>query len=206
MGTAAHGDPRVRRTRQALIDATWKLIENREGSDVSITEIAREAGVSRQALYQHYPDREALLADAAVQRMFVAMNEPGGQTTEERAEALLSYLRANDSFYRPILAASASGFYQHLEDYMAREGADVLSSPQLNAQVRPQEAGGTEVLARFMAGGTIAFIRHWLAQPAEDAVGPAEAARQLRRISDPYFGSSSNPPRREHTREEGTGQ
>src|SRR5215469_778185 len=121
MGTAAHGDPRVRRTRQALIDATWTLIENREGADVSITEIAREAGISRQALYQHYPDRDALLADAAVQRMDKAIHESGGRTAGQRTEALLSHLRASESFYRPILAASATGFYQHLEDYITHQ-------------------------------------------------------------------------------------
>jgi AcrR family transcriptional regulator len=197
MSAPAHVDPRVRRTRQALIDATWTLIENRAGSDVSVTEIAREAGVSRQALYQHYPDREALLADAAVQRMDEAMNESGGQTAGQRTGALLSHLRASDSFYRPILAASAAGFYQHLEDYMARQAADVLRSPQLGALVRPEDAGGIEPLARFLAGGTIAFIRRWLAQPAEEAVSPAEAARQLKRIVDPFVGSWSSPAQRE---------
>jgi len=205
MSAPAHVDPRVRRTRQALMDATWTLIENRAGSDVSITEIAREAGVSRQALYQHYPDREALLADAAVQRMSEAVKESGGRTSEQRTEALLSYLRASDGFYRPILAASATGFYQHLEDYMTRQTADLLRSPQLDAPVRPQDAGGTETLSRFIAGGTIAFIRHWLAQPAEEAGSPADAAQQLRRIIDPFIGSSSSPARHEDAQYEGTG-
>jgi AcrR family transcriptional regulator len=187
------------------MDATWTLIENREGPDVSITEIAREAGVSRQALYQHYPDRDALLADAAVQRMDEAMNKPGGQTAGQRTEALLSHLRASESFYRPILAASATGFYQHLEDYIARQSADILRSLQLDALVRPEDAGGIEMLARFMAGGTIAFIRRWLAQPAEEAVSPAEAARQLQRIVAPFIGNSASPARHTDVLDQETG-
>lgn len=205
MGAPAHEDPRVRRTRQALMDATWTLIENREGSDVSITEIAREAGISRQALYQHYPDRDALLADAAVQRMDEAMNKSGGRTTRQRTEALLSHLRASESFYRPVLAASATGFYQHLEDYIARQSADILRSPQLDALVRPEDAGGIEMLARYMAGGTIAFIRRWLAQPAEEATSPAEAARQLQRIVYPFIGSSASPARHKDVLDQETG-
>jgi AcrR family transcriptional regulator len=205
MSVPAHVDPRVRRTRQALMDATWTLIENRAGSDVSVTEIAREAGVSRQALYQHYPDRDALLADAAVQRMDEAVSQSGARTTERRIGALLSYLRTSDSFYRPILAASAAGFYQHLEDNLADLIGNVLRSPQLDAPVRPEDVGGIEALARFMAGGIVAFIRRWLAQPAEEAVSPAEAARQLRRIMDPFIGSSSSPVRRKDVRDGGTG-
>ena len=179
------------------MDATWTLIENRAGADVSITEIARQAGVSRQALYQHYPDREALLADAAVQRLDAALNESGELTALQRTEALLGRLRACESFYRPILGASAAGFGQHLEDYMACHFAETLRSPHLDAPVRPEDAGGIETLARFMAGGVIVFIRRWLAQPAEDAVSPAEAARQLRRILAPFIGSSSSPSQSE---------
>ena len=160
MSTPAHEDPRVRRTRQALMDATWTLIENREGPDVSITEIAREAGVSRQALYQHYPDRDALLADAAVQRMDEAMNKPGGQTAGQRTEALLSHLRASESFYRPVLAASATGFYQHLEDYIARQSADILPSSQLGAlfSKRQRVIAGYRAWVRAVGPGRRSFV------------------------------------------------
>jgi AcrR family transcriptional regulator len=186
------------------MDATWTLIENQAGADVSIAEIARQAGVSRQALYQHYHDREALLADAAVRRMDAALNESGARTAEQRVEALLCHLRASECFYRPVLKESASGFYQHLEDYMAGNFAGILRSPHLDAQVRPEDAGGIDTLARFVAGGTIAFIRRWLAQPAEEAASPAEAARQLRRIVDPFTASWSSLPPREGARDEGT--
>ena len=202
MRAPAHDDPRVKRTRQALIDATWTLIENRAGADVSIAEIARQAGVSRQALYQHYHDREALLADAAVRRLDTALNE-SGRTIEQRAEAFLGHLRASECFYRCVLRASAAGFYQHLEDYMARHFAETLRSARPDALVRPEDAGGIETLARFIAGGVIVFIRRWLAQPAEEAVSPAEAAEQLRRVTEPFFGSSSSLLPRRLARDEG---
>jgi AAA ATPase domain len=123
----------------------------------------------------------------------------------QRTAAMLSHFRASERFYRPILAASEAGFYQYLEDRMAGHIADVLRSPQLGALVRPEDAGGIETLARFMAGGIIVFIRRWLAQPAEDAVSPAKATRQLERIIDPFLGSSSSPARHKDVRDEGTG-
>jgi AcrR family transcriptional regulator len=200
MGAPAQDDPRVRRTRQALMDAASTLIENRAGADVSIAEIARQAGVSRQALYQHYHDREALLADAAVRRVDVVLNE-SGPAIEQRVEAFLNHLRASECFYRCALGASATGLYQHLEDYMASNFAERLRSPRPDALVKPDDVSGIETLARFIAGGALAFIRRWLAQPAEEAVSPAEAAEQLRRVTDPFLGSSSIPS---GVRDEGT--
>jgi hypothetical protein len=38
------------------------------------------------------------------------------------------------------LAASAAGFYQHLEDYMTHQITDMLRSPQPGASVRPEDA------------------------------------------------------------------
>ena len=69
---------------------------------------------------------------------------------------------------------------------MTHQITDMLRSPQPGASVRPEDAGGIETLARFMAGGDIAFIGRWLAQSAEEAASPAGAARQLRRILGPY--------------------
>lgn len=56
-----HGD-----LRTALIDAATRLVAKEGALQVSLREIAREAGVSHAAPYHHFPDREALLAEVAV--------------------------------------------------------------------------------------------------------------------------------------------
>lgn len=47
-------------TRDRILNAAWRLLEGRE-SRVSMAEIARAAGISRQALYLHFPNRAELL-------------------------------------------------------------------------------------------------------------------------------------------------
>lgn len=48
-------------TRTKILMAAWQLLEAAGGDAVRMTDIARQAGVSRQALYQHFPTRAELL-------------------------------------------------------------------------------------------------------------------------------------------------
>ena len=54
-------DPRVRRTRQLLVDALQKVLETKSFEELSIQDIAEAATVNRATFYAHYPDKFALL-------------------------------------------------------------------------------------------------------------------------------------------------
>jgi AcrR family transcriptional regulator len=51
------GDPA---TRLRILDAALRLVTRKGGADVTLGEVARASGVSRQALYLHFADRAAL--------------------------------------------------------------------------------------------------------------------------------------------------
>ena len=48
-------------TRTRILDATWHLMEQRQGRGVSMGDIAKAAGISRQALYLHFDSRTELM-------------------------------------------------------------------------------------------------------------------------------------------------
>lgn len=48
-------------TRARILDAAWKLLETGDGSGVRMSDIAGTAGISRQAVYLHFPTRAELL-------------------------------------------------------------------------------------------------------------------------------------------------
>lgn len=52
---------RSRRTRSAILDAAWSLIEERGAEELSMEEIAERAEVSRRAIYLHFASRADLL-------------------------------------------------------------------------------------------------------------------------------------------------
>ncbi len=53
--------------RQALIDAALKLIEERGPTGFTLSEAAKQAGVTPAAVYRHFEGREDLIAEAALQ-------------------------------------------------------------------------------------------------------------------------------------------
>jgi AcrR family transcriptional regulator len=54
-------DPRIRRSRNMLMEALAKLLTKKDFDDISIQEIAAEATLNRATFYLHYPDKDALL-------------------------------------------------------------------------------------------------------------------------------------------------
>jgi AcrR family transcriptional regulator len=52
-------------TRERLLDAAWQLVQGDGAVTLALGDVARRAGVSRQALYLHFPNRATLLAEMA---------------------------------------------------------------------------------------------------------------------------------------------
>ena len=50
-----------RETRTRILAATWQLLEEKSGKEVRMQDIARAAGISRQAVYFHFKSRSELL-------------------------------------------------------------------------------------------------------------------------------------------------
>jgi len=48
-------------TRTKILEATWHLMEEQQGQDVTMSKIAKKAGISRQALYLHFESRIELI-------------------------------------------------------------------------------------------------------------------------------------------------
>lgn len=59
--TAETTDPRIRRSRQMLMEALAKLLTQKSFDDISVQEIAAKATLNRATFYLHYPDKGALL-------------------------------------------------------------------------------------------------------------------------------------------------
>jgi AcrR family transcriptional regulator len=56
------GDPK---TRTRILEATWRLMVGRNGRGVRMRDVAEEAGVSRQAVYDHFGSRAELMVATA---------------------------------------------------------------------------------------------------------------------------------------------
>lgn len=57
-------DERVRRSKQAVLTATFRLLSETGLSGVSIDAVSRRSGVAKTTIYRHWPSRSALILDA----------------------------------------------------------------------------------------------------------------------------------------------
>lgn len=82
--TRRRGDKRER-TRAALIEATWAIIEEQGFSGASLEAIARRAGMTRGAIYSNFPSRsDLLLAAAGVRGLKISRDFSGPGTLREQ--------------------------------------------------------------------------------------------------------------------------
>ncbi|KZB79823.1 TetR/AcrR family transcriptional regulator [Amycolatopsis regifaucium] len=99
-----------RSLREHLIATAAKLISLRGTAELTVRAIAREAGVADGVLYNHFADKEELLANAlaehvrTVERGLGALPEPGSGTVEANLGAQLAYGLA---LHKEILPAFA---------------------------------------------------------------------------------------------------
>ncbi len=98
MGTYHHGN-----LRPALVEAAVGLAQARGPEGVVLREVARQTGVSHNAAYRHFADREELLAEvagAAMHQLARAMTtELAGVTVEDPEVRAVARLRATGRAY-----------------------------------------------------------------------------------------------------------
>jgi AcrR family transcriptional regulator len=95
MSTYHHGN-----LRKAVLKAAGKLIETEGLAGLSVREAARGAGVSHNAPYRHYPDRDALLAALATEGFTELQESLEGRSGRELGEAYVCFALAHPQRFR----------------------------------------------------------------------------------------------------------
>jgi len=95
MTTYHHGD-----LRTAVLAAAGKLIEKEGLAGLSVREAARRAGVSHNAPYRHFPDRDALLAALATDGFSQLGQALEGRAGRELGEAYVRFALGHPQRFR----------------------------------------------------------------------------------------------------------
>lgn len=157
-------DARVVRTQSALQDALLQLARDRPLDEISVADITDQAGVNRSTFYQHYSDKETLLADA----LDAAAGEaaeflPDVVTWSEdppRSLAIfLSHVDANPLVYRRALGRHGSA----IVTARLRDRIEALALSRLaGAHEHGWEGMPDEVVSAGLAGAALGVIEAWL--------------------------------------------
>ena len=98
MATSApyhHGD-----LRRAALQEAGRILEREGFEALSLREVARRAGVSHNAPYRHFPDRERLLVALAEQGFEMLVEALAKRPRREMGEAYVDFALANPQRFR----------------------------------------------------------------------------------------------------------
>ena len=161
MTTYHHGD-----LRAAVLAAAWKMIEKEGLEGLSVREAARRAGVSHNAPYRHFADREALLAALVAQGFGDLEKAMENRSGRELGEAYVAFALASPQRFRLMfsgarasagLQARFAASFAHLGAGAGAAGAAAwalvhgLASLILEGHLQESEAGKVIAAMRFAA-------------------------------------------------------
>lgn len=162
-------DPRAVRTRQKLVDAFHETIRDRDLDDMSVSSLARAAGVNRTSFYEHFASPEDLAIHALSDLFDVVRNADIVMRSEHRVPAAEASRRAlreivgfvhdrRETYVRLLGPGAAPRLVSAVSAAFAERTVQAL------AQMDARPAGADlRVTAQFLAGGVLGVIGAWLA-------------------------------------------
>lgn len=164
-------DPRAVRTRERLVGAFHQAIRESDLREMSVSALARAAGVNRTSFYEHFSSPEDLAIHALSELFDVVSNadivmraEHAVSGTEASRRALyeiVSFVAARRASYARLLGPGAAPRLVHAVAEAFTERTVQALEPM---DVRPPQAD-PRITAQFLAGGVLGVIGAWLAGP-----------------------------------------
>lgn len=154
MAAKLHLDPRVVRTRDAVLGAARDVLRDEGWERVTVGRVAARSGYARTTLYRHWPQRLDLLRDLIREEARLAHITPTGDLRDDLVGELEAFRVAlvETGLGRVVIAigqqARDDAELAELNRSMRREGARVLDAiladafqrGELPASVRPDVA------------------------------------------------------------------
>ncbi|WP_326759027.1 TetR/AcrR family transcriptional regulator [Streptomyces phaeochromogenes] len=167
------GDRRVRRTHAALQGALIKLVEEAELGQISVADVAEQAGVNRTTFYDHYRDVHELAEaactstiDTLIESLPVLDPAPADPDADP-ARSLVAFfenLAEHAGLYRSLLGPQGSA--RVIDHIRSRISTAVHVAVRLNAGAPPENVAPTDiphdVPAAFTAGALLGVATDWL--------------------------------------------
>lgn len=169
-------DARQARSRKALNQALFSLLEEKPFERITIREISDRAGTGYATFFRHYTGKEALLQDLAESEIDALMQliVPNlvADDTRSLSAAISTFVEGRRSVWAALLTGGASGIMR--EVYTARS-LDLRETANPGNSWLPMD-----LLMICLSGGVIDILTWWLARSPQ--IPPQEVAAIIERL------------------------
>lgn len=171
------------RTRKWITDALISLMEEKNFSDISITEIVERADVSRQSFYRHFETKEEIIDDFFNENIVRKFKSTFKASPEDTVYKLLEFYFNfwHENSYVIDLVAKTNYPMQVFDEYdklmriHLSESLDILAN-QMNIQNESEK----DIIKSFIIGGLYNAKIQWTRTNYEKS--PEEMARIVEKM------------------------
>ena len=109
-------DPRILKTKQALFQALARILREKEFERITVSDITREAQVTRKTFYNHYQDKIDMVQEyqTMLSQEILALQSAHADFDYEYFVDLLSLLKRKDALLSGLMSARGSVAIQEI--------------------------------------------------------------------------------------------
>jgi AcrR family transcriptional regulator len=153
-------DRRSQRTRQLLSEALVQLIQEKDYSTITVSDIIERANVGRSTFYAHYQDKDDLLLDQ-MDRVIEFLSQGSAHTQEFPYFPSLGFLQHVGGDHYELYKALVWGrgmdlITKHLQKSLSQRVEQGLQNSGQDFEVP------LPILANFVTGSFLNLLKWWL--------------------------------------------
>ena len=167
-------DPRFLQSQARLYGAVLELAAKQRLDTITVTQLARAAGVHRSTVYEHAESIEQLLRNAiateldALYEQHSTVDRPEANTLDALF-AILGYIERHEELYRRMADASgaviAEALSSHTADIVLNLSAqDLIQAPPNRTSLSDEQVRA--IATRALTDSLVRVFSEWLALPA----------------------------------------
>lgn len=207
MGAEVHvraaTDARMVRTRAALRRALLALLERKHLDQITVRDIAAEAGIGYATFFRHHESKAELLAEVAKEQIAALMSLAVplliAADTRGSCLALCKYVSEHRAIWSALLTGGAAGA---MREEFIRQAVQLGSGQVQKSSWLPVELG-----AIYGVSATVEILAWWLRQPEDFGVERiAEIVDRLVVTPSVGRGKARVDPQRRRRRNTGEGR
>lgn len=158
-------DPRVKRTRQMLVDGLVRLLETKDLNKITIQNITDEAALTRATFYLHYQDKVDFLNRSMLEIMdeLVEYVQQGNQLSltsdaVSSFERLFEFISQHRRYFRVMMSDRGIPGFSYRVQQVVKESVYGHLIGEVETNIRLPK----EIVMSYITGAHISVIRTWL--------------------------------------------
>jgi len=154
-------DKRTRRTKAWLLETLLKLLENKEYSEITITELTEKADIARQTFYRNYSSMDDILlsrmdeiVDAYLKKVQKNLDSKKDPDWDFEVRQLIYLWQQNEVIFRALQKAGLD--YQVMEKL-----SHLFTRFHMKAQNLSELDDRHQYLVYYLSGGVFMVLNKW---------------------------------------------